>query len=89
MGVKETIAKVLDKDASLAEKIQTLFKEQCIMITSILMAIGMAISILVEELLHSGVAAGAACKGGGNGKPENVKEWRVGGLLYMYMVTRK
>ena len=34
------IAKVLDKDTSLAEKIQTLFREQGIMIASILMTIG-------------------------------------------------
>ena len=34
----ETIAKVLDKDTSLAEKIRTLFREQGIMIASILMA---------------------------------------------------
>ena len=39
----ETIAKVLDKDTSLGEKIRTLFREQGIMIASILMAIGMAI----------------------------------------------
>ena len=48
---KETIAKVLDKDTSLAEKIRTLFREQSITITSILTAIGMAIGVLVEALL--------------------------------------
>ena len=48
---KETIAKVLDKDTSLAEKIRTLFREQGITIASILMAIGMAIGVLVEALL--------------------------------------
>ena len=47
----ETIVKVLNKDTSLAEKIQTLFREQGIMIASILMAIGMAIGVLVEALL--------------------------------------
>ena len=36
---KETIAKVLDKDTSLAEKIKTLFKEQGITIASVLKAI--------------------------------------------------
>ena len=46
---KET--KVLDKDTSLDEKIRTLFREQGIMIASILMAIGMAIRVLVEALL--------------------------------------
>ena len=45
---RETIAKVLDKDTSLAEKIRTLFREQGIMIASILTAIGMAIGALVE-----------------------------------------
>ena len=45
------------------------------MITFILMAIGMAVSILVKTLHHSrgaaaGAVGGAACKGGGN-----AKEW--------------
>ena len=48
---KETIAKVLDKDTSLGEKIRTLFREQGITIASILTAIGMAIGVLVEALL--------------------------------------
>ena len=51
---KETIAKVLDKDTSLGEKIQTLFREQGITIASILTAIGMAIGVLVEALLPGG-----------------------------------
>ena len=38
---RETIAKVLDKDTLLGEKIRTLFREQRITIASILMAIGM------------------------------------------------
>ena len=54
---KETIAKVLDKDTSFAEKIRTLFREQDIMITSILTAIGMAIGVLVEALLPGGEAS--------------------------------
>ena len=55
---KETIAKVLDKDTSLAEKIRTLFREQGITIASILKAIGMAIGVLVEALLPGGGASG-------------------------------
>ena len=51
---KETIAEVLDKDTSLAEKIRTLFREQGIMIASILTAIGMAIGVLVGALLPGG-----------------------------------
>ena len=65
MSFKGTIAKVLDKDVSLAEKIGMLFREQGITITSILTAIGMAIGVLVEALLPSGrggTAGGAAHK---------------------------
>ena len=68
---------MLDKDISLAEKIQTLFQEQGITITSILTAIGMAISVLVEGLLPGG---GAAAGDGASGKPppkdkKGLKEW--------------
>ena len=73
---KETIAKVLDKDTSLAEKIRTLFKEQGITIASILTAIGMAIGVLIEALLPGG---GAAISGGGGEPPskdeKGLKEW--------------
>ena len=58
----ETIAKVLDRNTSLAEKIRTLFREQGIMIASILKAIGMAIGVLVEALTPGG--GGAAASGG-------------------------
>ena len=68
---KETIAKVLDKDTSLGEKIQTLFREQGIMIVSILTAIGMAIGVLVEALLPGG--GGAAASGGGEPPPKDEK----------------
>ena len=45
------IAKVLDKDTSLAGKIWMLFREQGIMIASILTAISMTISVLAEILI--------------------------------------
>ena len=73
---KETIAKVLDKDTSLGEKIRTLFREQGITIASILTAIGMAIGVLVEALLPGG--ATTATGGGGEPPPKNekgLKEW--------------
>ena len=72
----ETIAKVLDKDTSLAEKIRTLFREQGITIASILMAIGMAIGVLVEALLPGG--GGVATASGGEPPPKDekgLKEW--------------
>ena len=70
------IAKVLDSNTSLAEKIQTLFREQGIMIASILTAIGMAIGVLVEVLLPGG--GGSAASGGGEPPPKDeagLKEW--------------
>ena len=72
---KETIAKVLDKDTSLAEKIQTLFREQGITIASILTAIRMAIGVLVEALLLGG---GSTAASGGEPPPKDekgLKEW--------------
>ena len=51
MSFKEMIAKVSDKDTSLANKIRMLFREQGITIASVLMAIGMAIGVLIEALL--------------------------------------
>ena len=73
---KETIAKVLDKDTSLGEKIRTLFREQGIMIASILTVIGIAIGVLVEALLPDGRGAGATS--GGEPPPKDdagLKEW--------------
>ena len=68
---KKTIAKVLDKDTSLGEKIRILFREQGITITSILMAIRMAIGVLVEAILPG--SAAAASGGGGEPPPKDEK----------------
>ena len=67
---RETIAKVLDKDTSLGEKIRTLFSEQGITIASILTAMGMAIGVLVEALLPADGGA-AATSGGGEPPPKD------------------
>ena len=69
---KETIAKVLDKDTSLGEKIRTLFREQGITIASILTAVGMAIGVLVEALLPDRGAT-TASGGGGEHPPKDQK----------------
>ena len=77
MSFKEMIAKVLDKDTSLGEKIRTLFREQGITIASILTAIGMAIGVLVEALLPGGGAT-MASREGGEPPPKDekgLKEW--------------
>ena len=62
---------MLDKDTSVAEKIQTLFREQGIIIASIITAIGMAIRVLVEALLPGG--GGAAAASGGELPPKDEK----------------
>ena len=67
----ETIAKVLDSNTFLAEKIQTLFREQGITIASILTAIGMVIRVLVEALLPGG--DGGAAASGGEPPPKDEK----------------
>ena len=74
---KETIAKVLDKDKSLGERIRTLFREQGITIFSILTAIGMAIGVLVEAVLPGSTAAASTAAHGGEGgdTPGSAKEW--------------
>ena len=72
MSFHETIAKVLDKDTSLGEKIRTLFREQGITIASILTAVGMAIGVLVEVLLPGGGAT-TASGGGGESPPKDEK----------------
>ena len=80
ISFKETIAKVLDSNTSLAEKIQTLFREQGITIASIFTAIGMAIGVLVEALLPgaSGGGGGGATASSGEPPPKDekgLKEW--------------
>ena len=60
----------------MAEKIQTLFREQGITVASILTVIGMAIGVLVEALLPGG--GGAAAASGGEPPPKDekgLKEW--------------
>ena len=64
---------MLDKDASLAEKIRTLFREQGITIASMLTAIGMAISVLIEALLPG--VGGTAASPPPPEDEKGVKEW--------------
>ena len=47
--IKKTINKVLKEDTTLRERLKTLFKEQGIIIVSILTAIGMIIGVIVKE----------------------------------------
>ena len=72
---RETIAKVMDKDATLGERIRTLFREQGITIFSILTAIGMAIGVLVEAILPGSTATAASTTHSSGDTPESAKEW--------------
>ena len=54
--IRETIRRLLHEDKTLAKRIQTLFREQGIIIASILTAIGMAISTLMLVLTGGGSA---------------------------------
>ena len=77
-SIRKTIAKVLDKDTTLCEKIQTLFREQGITIVSILTAFGMVIGFLVEVVLPSGGGSTSQAnpdKGGDDNKDSVAKEW--------------
>ena len=75
--IRESITKFLDKETgTLGERIRTLFKEQGIMIVSILTAIGMAIGVLIEALL-GGPSASIPTSGGTSGgdKKSGAREW--------------
>ena len=78
--IRESITKFLDKETgTLSERIRTLFKEQGIMIVSILAAVGMAIGVLIEALLGSPSASTTTNTSGGtsdgDGKGDRAREW--------------
>ena len=72
--IKQILEKVIDKNASLAEKIRTLFREQGITIFSILTALSMTISTII--LAITGVFGGGRETGGSTPKDEGtLKKW--------------
>ena len=68
--IRGSITKFLDKKTgTLGERIRTLFKEQGIMIVSILTAVGMVMGVLIEALLGGpSVPATSGSTSGGDGK---------------------
>ena len=74
-----SIMKFLDKESGmLGERIRTLFKEQGIMIVSILTAIGMAIGVLIEALPGGPSVTTTTTSGGtrgSDGKDSGAREW--------------
>ena len=75
--IRGSIMKFLDKESGmLGERIRTLFKEQGIMIVSILTAIGMAIRVLTEALLGGpSVSTTSVGTSSGDGKGGAAREW--------------
>ena len=51
--IKQTIDKMLNQDMTLGERIQTLFREQGITITSVITALGLAIGMIVNSILSA------------------------------------
>ena len=75
--IRESIMKFLNKETgTLGERIRTLFKEQGIMIVSILAAIGMAIGVLIEALLGaSSMSATTSQSTTTSNKKGGAREW--------------
>ena len=76
--IRQTIDKIADKDRSLKERLNILWREQGLTITSVLTAVGMTISTLVLALLPGGGAAGGA--GDSGSSPHRVRDWVKRGL---------
>ena len=76
--IRGSITKFLDKETgTLGERIRTLFKEQGIMIVSILTAIGMAIGVVMEALLGGPsvpTTTTSSSTSGGDGKGSGARE---------------
>ena len=71
--IKQTIEKILDKDASFTERIRTLFKEKKITIFSILTVFSMTIATIVLAITRR---AGSGAAGGPPSKDKGtLKKW--------------
>ena len=75
--IRESTTKFLDKETgTLGERIRTLFKEQGIMIVSILTAVGMAIGVLIEALFGRPRTSTPTSGGTSGGDEEGgAREW--------------
>ena len=51
--IRQTIDKMLNQDMTLGERIQTLFREQGITITSVITALGLAIGMIINSILSA------------------------------------
>ena len=77
--IRESITKFLDKETeTLVERVRTLFKEQGVMLVSILTAIDMAIGVLIEALLGGPTVSTTTTSGNtnaGDRKGGGAREW--------------
>ena len=69
--IRQTINKIADKDRSLKERLNILWREQGLTIVSVLTAIGMTVTTLVLALLP---------KGGSGNNPHKARDWVKKGL---------
>ena len=76
--IRQTLNKIADKDRSLKERLNILWREQGLTIVSVLTAVGLTISTLVLALIPRGGAAGGA--GGSGSNPHRVRDWVKRGL---------
>ena len=86
---KETIAKVLDKDTSLGEKIQTMFKEQGLLLLPYSRLSEWPLGYLLK---HYYQVVGGAISGGGEPLPKDekgLKEWVRSKLKALTSLLRK
>jgi len=70
--IRETIARILNEDASLAERLCTLFREQGVTIASILTAFGLIVSTIVLAIQN---ALGGGVTPAPNATPGGAAEW--------------
>ena len=75
--IRKSITKFLDKETgTFGERIRKLFKEQGVMIVSILTAVGMAIGVLIEALLGGPtVSTTTTTTTSGNTSGGGAREW--------------
>ena len=73
--IKETFQKITHEDKNLMERIKTLFREQGVTIATILTAIGLAVTAIVEAVLPKGAGGVTPTPTPKPSDPTGVKDW--------------
>ena len=96
--IKETFNKILEDDATLAEQVRTIFREQGITVVSILAALSLAISTIIASIIAStrdvvvvpAPAPSPAPTPAPSPAPgKNVKEWKKDTLNHLSNLLQK